>query len=178
MIELIGPLYNWLQQFTNHYLTHCQLLPTGHSTGTIPNSNCTVYSEFRVTLRLALYCQSVRLGAKPIETHDQNLFSFQLNTCGYSPYVVLSDERMGLSFRNAAGPRRRSHSQVRVPGVSITTFYCLRLETPPTWRTRSPYLYPPGTGWPGYTPRHWVPIPSPFTTRRATVEVFDSASTR
>jgi hypothetical protein len=27
-------------------------------------------------------------------------------------------------------------------------FYCLRFET------MSLYLYPPGTGWPGYTPRH------------------------
>jgi hypothetical protein len=36
------------------------------------------------------------------------------------------------------------------------TFYCFRVETPPTWRTRSLYLYPPGTGWPSYTPRHWV----------------------
>jgi hypothetical protein len=26
---------------------------------------------------------------------------------------------------------------------------------PPTWRTRSPYLYPLETGWPSYTPRHW-----------------------
>jgi hypothetical protein len=26
MIEFIGPLCNWLQQFTNHYLTHCHLL--------------------------------------------------------------------------------------------------------------------------------------------------------
>jgi hypothetical protein len=34
MIEFIGPLHNWLQQFTNHYLTHCHL-PTAHSTGTI-----------------------------------------------------------------------------------------------------------------------------------------------
>jgi hypothetical protein len=25
-------------------------------------------------------------------------------------------------------------------------------ETSPTWRTRSPYLYSPGTGWPSYTP--------------------------
>jgi hypothetical protein len=32
----------------------------------------------------------------------------------------------------------------------MTTFYCLRFETPPTWRARSPYLYPPGTGWPSY----------------------------
>jgi hypothetical protein len=29
-------------------------------------------------------------------------------------------------------------------------FYCLRFET------RSLYLCTPGTGWPGYTPRHWV----------------------
>jgi hypothetical protein len=38
----------------------------------------------------------------------------------------------------------------------MTTFYCLRFESPLTWRARSPYLYPPGSGWPGYTPRHWV----------------------
>jgi hypothetical protein len=60
----------------------------------------------------------------------------------------------------------------------MTTFYCLRFETPPAWRTRSPYLYPPGTGWPSYTPRHWIPFPSPFTTRRTTVEVFEPGSTR
>jgi hypothetical protein len=36
----------------------------------------------------------------------------------------------------------------------MTTFYCVRFETPPTWRARFPYLYPPGTGCPGYTPRH------------------------
>jgi hypothetical protein len=40
MNEFIGPLYNWLQQFTNHYLTHCHL-PTGHSTGTIVVSEWT-----------------------------------------------------------------------------------------------------------------------------------------
>jgi hypothetical protein len=28
----------------------------------------------------------------------------------------------------------------------------------PTWRARSPYLYPPGTGWLSYTPEHWVPF--------------------
>jgi hypothetical protein len=57
----------------------------------------------------------------------------------------------------------------------MTTFYCLRFETLPTWRTRYPYLYPLGTGWPSYTHRHWVPFSSPPTTRRA-VEVFDSSS--
>jgi hypothetical protein len=46
---------------------------------------------------------------------------------------TLSDERMGLLFTIAAGPRHRTHS--------LTTFYCLMFETPPTWRARFPYLY-------------------------------------
>jgi hypothetical protein len=61
------------------------------------------------------------------------------------------------------------------PGL-MTIFYCRIFETHPTWRARSPYLYPPGTGWPSYTPRHWVPFSSPPTSRRATVEVFEPAS--
>jgi hypothetical protein len=39
-----------------------------------------------------------------------------------------------------------------------TGLYCYSSAQPPTWRTRSPYLWPPETGWPRYTPRHWVPI--------------------
>jgi hypothetical protein len=42
-----------------------------------------------VTLRLAVYRQLVRIGVKPLETHDQNFF-FQLNSCGNSPYVASS----------------------------------------------------------------------------------------
>jgi hypothetical protein len=60
----------------------------------------------------------------------------------------------------------------------MTAFYSLRFETPPAWRARFPYLYPPGMGWPGCNPRHWVLFSSPSTTRKATVEVSDPASTR
>jgi hypothetical protein len=42
-----------------------------------------------VTLRLAVYRQSVHLGAEPLETHGQNFFS-QLNTCSHSPYITCS----------------------------------------------------------------------------------------
>jgi hypothetical protein len=45
--------------------------------------------KVRGTLRLAVYRQSVRLSAKPFETHGQNFF-FQLNSCDYSPYVTFS----------------------------------------------------------------------------------------
>jgi hypothetical protein len=63
----------------------------------------------------------------------------------------LSDERTGLSFTIAAGPRQLSHSRVRVPCDSQPYFTVSNL--------RLSFLSPP-------------------TTRRATVEVFDPASIR
>jgi hypothetical protein len=44
--------------------------------------------KVKVTLRLAVYRQSVHLGVKPLETHDQTFF--QLNSCGNSSYVTSS----------------------------------------------------------------------------------------
>jgi hypothetical protein len=85
---------------------------------------------------------------------------------------------MGLSFIIAAGPGQLSHSRFRVPRDSWPLFYCLRFETLPTWRARSPYLFLPGKGSPSYIPGHWVPFLSPPTTRRDTVEVFEPASSR
>jgi hypothetical protein len=49
-----------------------------------------------------------------------------------------------------------------------------QIRDSPTWRTRSPYLYPLATGW----PRLWVPLLSPSSPRWAAVEVFRPASTR
>jgi hypothetical protein len=43
----------------------------------------------RVTLRLVVYPQSLGLGVKPLETHDQRCFP-QLNPCSNSPYVTSS----------------------------------------------------------------------------------------
>jgi hypothetical protein len=57
----------------------------------------------------------------------------------------------------ASGPCQRSHSLVEVPQNS-RPYFTVSFETPPTWRARSLYLYPPGTGCPSYTPGHWVPF--------------------
>jgi hypothetical protein len=64
---------------------------------------------------------------------------------------ALSDEMTGLSFIIAVGPRQRSYSWVRVPWDSRPYF------------TLSDYK---------------LPFLSPPTTRKVTMEVFDSASTR
>jgi hypothetical protein len=66
-------------------------------------------------------------------------------------WVALSDERTGLSFTIASGSRQCSHSCVRVPWDSRPYFTVSD--------SRLPFLSPP-------------------TIRRATVEVFDPASTR
>jgi hypothetical protein len=114
------------------------------------------------------WCQEPHLGPKTK--------FLLLSVAGLSMYGVLSDRRTGLS---AVGPRRRSHSQVRDPRDSDHIFYCLSSRLPPNLRVRSPYLYPPGTGCPSYIPRHWDRFSSPLTTTRwATVEVLETASTR
>jgi hypothetical protein len=70
---------------------------------------------------------------------------------GLLVWAALSDDRPGLSFTIASGPRQRSHSRIRVPCDSRSYF---------TVSDSS------------------LPFSSPPTTRRATVEVFDAASTR
>jgi hypothetical protein len=129
-----------------------------------------------VTLRLAVYRQSVRLGDKPLETHG-TVILFSNWTLAVIVLMWHWGEDGSVVYNCCWSSPAQSFSGQSHAGL-MTTFYSLRFETPPTWRARSPYLYPPGTGCPNYTPRHWVPFSSPPTARRATVEVFDPASTR
>jgi hypothetical protein len=56
-------------------------------------------------------------------------------------WVALSDERQGVSFTIAAGPRQRNHSQVRVRRDSCH-IWLSQIRDPPKLESRSPYLYP------------------------------------
>jgi hypothetical protein len=134
----------------------------------------------KVTLRLAVSTNQFFLETSPFRPTTR-IFIFQLNSCSYSPYVrVISFLMRGwvcrlqllLVVARAVILRSESH------GTHDHIFYCFWFQTPSTCRGRSPYLYPPASGWPGYTPRHCVPFSSPPATRRATVGVFDSASTQ
>jgi hypothetical protein len=78
-------------------------------------------------------------------------FYYCQTVVGLLMWGALPDERTGLSFTIVAGPRQRSHSRVRVP-----------------WDSRFYFTLSDSR----------LPILSPPTTRRATVEVFDPASTR
>jgi hypothetical protein len=99
-------------------------------------------------------------------------FFCQLNIWGISPYVTSSLTwrwvcclQLLLVIASAVIPRsdsRGTHYRI-----------LLRFRTPQTLKARSSYLYLPGTGWTSYTPRHWVLLSPPPTTRRATVPLHE-----
>jgi hypothetical protein len=64
-----------------------------------------------------------------------------------------------------------------VPGLK-TIFYCLNSWDSPNLEGQVPVFISSRNRVAQIYPRHWVPFPSPLTTRRATVEVFYPASTR
>jgi hypothetical protein len=51
--------------------------------------------KVKVTLRLVVYRQTVRLGVKPLESHDKRFF-FWLNPCSNSAYITFSLTRRRL----------------------------------------------------------------------------------
>jgi hypothetical protein len=114
--------------------------------------------------------------ASPLRLTTSN-FIFQLNTCDYSPYVTFSLTRVWVGYNSCWSSPAQSFSHPSPAGF-MTTFYYLRFETPLDLEGQVPVFITPRKGWPGCTPRHWVPFSSSPTTRRATMEVFDPASTR
>jgi hypothetical protein len=74
----------------------------------------------RVTLRLAVYHQSVHLGNKPLrDSQPVHLFFPTEHLQSKSLCDILSDERIGLLFTIAAGPHQCSRSQVHVLQESL-----------------------------------------------------------
>jgi hypothetical protein len=138
-------------------------------------------TEVEVKLR-ATVSQSVRLGVRhPSGTSNQfvfllEIFFIQLRVC-YFVAPSLTRGRVCNLLYNCFWTLPE-HSLLSRSPTELTTIFTVSYETPPTWGARSPYLYPPGTRWPRYTPWHLVPFLSPLTTRRAKVEVFYPASTR
>jgi hypothetical protein len=122
--------------------------------------------KVKVMLRQTV-SRPVYFGVKPPSGAQDQVFITVRLFWDFMMWGALSDERTNLSLHSFSGSSLAELMNI---------FYCLRFEALPTWRSRSPYLYPPGTGWPSYTPRHWVPFSSPLTTRRATVEVFELVS--
>jgi hypothetical protein len=133
IIQFIGPLYNCLHQFTNHYLTHCHFIPTGHSTGTILTSNRTPLYSFNFDLKYKLksHCdwQSVSKSwcRAPSETHDQIFITvFQLRSLFVGRPLWRED---GSVFSICCWLLPASSISGSSPLGLATIFYSLRFET-------------------------------------------------
>jgi hypothetical protein len=87
-------------------------------------------------------------------------FLFLSDRCGFVDVGRSLWRENGSAIYNCCWSSPAQSFLGQSPAGLVTIFYCLRFETPPTWRARSPYLCPPGTGWSGLTPRHWVTPPS------------------
>jgi hypothetical protein len=137
------------------------------STGLLTIFNClTSLVEVKVNVILRpTASRPVYLGVKP-HLRSKTRFLLLSGSCGFVDVGrLLWREDWSVLYNWCWLSPAQSFSVPSLAGHMII-FYCLRFETYSTWRARFPDLYPPGTGWPSYTFRHWVPYSSPPTTRR------------
>jgi hypothetical protein len=145
----------------------------GHGGGIWPrhHTGLWILRESELLYDWRFTANQVILAPSPLRLTARNLF-FHLNTCSHSPYVTTSSLTRGWACRLQSplvlasefilrSESRRTHDHILLS----------QIQDSPNLEPRSPYLYPPATGWPNYTSRHWIPFPSPLTTRRTTVEV-------
>jgi hypothetical protein len=130
-----------------HILPKSYPLSSSHSTLFNTLSCWKRLAEVKIMLRPTVsrpVCFAVK---HPVGTQAQNFYYCQ-TSASLLMWGALSDEGAGLSFTIPSGPRQRSHSRVQVSGDS----WLWLIENPPTWRARSPHLYPPEQGSPVIPP--------------------------
>jgi hypothetical protein len=109
-----------------------------------------------VTSPMEVYRQSVRLGDKPLETHDRRFcFNWTLAVIVLTWHPLWRED--GSDIYNCCWHSPAQSFSGLSPAGLIITFYSLMFETPPTCRA-SPRIYipqeqggpvtPPGTGFP------------------------------
>jgi hypothetical protein len=150
------PVTNQIRERTNkHYNLWC--LPAACAAS---HSDLEVGVRNEVNLRPTIsrpVCPGVR---RPSGTRDQfffllEIFFRQLRVCYFvAPFLtrgrvcnLLYSCFWTLPEKSTLGSKsRRTHGHILL----------FHLRLPPTWRARFQNIYPPGTGWPSYTPGHWV----------------------
>jgi hypothetical protein len=149
-----------------------QSLPFTHSVGS--DSPSKSHSQSYVTTdgqsASLSWCQASIWGPRPD-------FYYCQTVAGLLMWSVVSNERTDLLFIIAAGPRQRSHSQVRVPRDSLPHFTVSDSRLPQSGGSDPRIYIPQEQGGPVIPPRHWVPFLSSPTSHRTTMEVLEPTST-
>jgi hypothetical protein len=104
-----------------------------------------------------------------LRVRPMSRFSVLLDSCGFIDVrLLLSEGGRSIVYNCCWASPAKSFSGKN--SRYTQRYFVVCFETPPVWRIRFPYLFPRG---PVSPPRHWAPFTSLFTTRVATVEVFD-----
>jgi hypothetical protein len=138
---------------------------------------------FAVYIRSKLHYDRQSVGRHPSGTRDQFLFLLEiffrkLRICYFEAPSLTRGRGCNLLLLLVLASPVPLWSESRGTQDHILLSQFLRLPEP---GEPSPRIYiPQELGEPDIPPPpgHWVPFPSPLTTRRATVEVFSPASTR
>jgi hypothetical protein len=119
------------------------------------NSTSTLsYSKSESKSELCYDRRSVGQSVLVLSTHLMLTTRFLLlsDSCGFVDVGCSHWQENGSAVYNCCWPSPAQSFLGPSPAGLVTIFYSLRFETPPTWRARSSYLYPPRTGWPSYIP--------------------------
>jgi hypothetical protein len=99
-------------------------------------------------VRFRLFCDWRSVGQSVLDGGPWPDFYYCRTYVVFMLRGALPDERPGMWFT----PTVCCPSPVHV-SQNFWPYLTVSYESPATWRARSLYLYPPGTGWPSYTPR-------------------------
>jgi hypothetical protein len=108
-----------------------------------------------VTLRLAVNGKFI-LVTSLLRLKTRNCI-FQLNSCEHTPYVTFSlttgrvcrlQLLLALASAVIRSESRRTHDHILL----------FQIRDSPNLEGQFPVFIPLGTGWPSYTPKHWVPF--------------------
>jgi hypothetical protein len=141
-------------------------------------SNANGSLEVEVKLRSTV-SRPVRLAVRhPYGNRDQfffllEIFFRQLRVCYFVAPSLTRGRICYLLLLLVLASQSRSGLS---PAGLKTIFYCLNSWDSPNQEGQVPVFISPRNRVPRNIPGHWVPFPSPLTTRRATVEVFYPAS--
>jgi hypothetical protein len=115
------------------------------------------------------WCQAPIWGPKPDFYYCQTVVDLLM-------WSVLSDERRSVVY-NYCWPSPAKSFLARNPRGNHDHIFLSQIRDCPNLECQVPYLCPPGTRWPSYNHRHWIPFSLPPTTRRAEFHVFEPSST-
>jgi hypothetical protein len=91
--------------------------------------------------------------SRPVCFSFGSKFLLMLESCGFVHMERPLWQKEGSVVQNFCWSSPAQSFSGMIPAKLMTVFYCLKFETPLTWRTRSQYLYPIGTEWSSHKPR-------------------------